>query len=76
MDQVRADRARRMVPDLTTWPNHHLPMKNVSGYGSMKFGMIHRTELRPDCIKIHEEGGVVHVFDNVETMIAAGWTVD
>ncbi len=77
LDPVREARARRMVLDDSVWPqSSRLCMKRI-GDGPMDFGVIVSGDAKPNQIIVrdyeHEE---VHIFDSIDALVEAGWTVD
>lgn len=77
LDPVRADRARRMVLDESSWPGDRLCMKRMTS--PMQFGVILKGSAVSGHIEIIEHPGVEPfsiVFASIEELVAAGWTVD
>lgn len=77
LDPIREARVRRMLFDQSTWPNPRvLPMKRIMNNGNGSFGVI-KPPVNPNDIRIITyDGQPFEQFENIEELIAAGWTVD
>lgn len=82
MDKDLADRARRMVPDPSTWPDFpRLHMKRFTPdglhwaeFGTMVYGDI---DPRSDQLIVRSKDGKRKTtFASLDDLIDAGWTVD
>jgi hypothetical protein len=82
MDSVREQRVRRMVPDPGTWPQtSHLCMKRYpSGSGGnapvVEFGNLRWLPSGRIAISCDLPQEALHIFENVDALIKAGWCVD
>ena len=78
MDSVRENRVRRMVPDPTTWPqSSHLCMKRYDESNrSVEFGNLQWLPSGRIVIRCDLPAEALHLFENIDSLIAAGWCVD
>lgn len=76
MDSVREQRVRRMVPDPTSWPQEsHLCMKRYDNNQPVEFGNLRWLPSGRIAISC-DQPETLHLFENVDALIKAGWVVD
>lgn len=81
MDSVREQRVRRMVPDPSTWPQQsHLWMKRIDRHAnqsvSVEFGKLRWLPSGRIAIACDLPQEALYIFENVDSLIKAGWAVD
>jgi hypothetical protein len=66
-----------MVPDPSSWPQqHHLCMKRIEDNQIVEFGKLRWLPSGRIAISCDLPQEALHLFENVDALIKAGWCVD